>query len=348
MSARRRRTGGLVAAALGVSLLLAGCSSHHTHRTAATVTPTPTTPAPVTTSAPAPKPAPKPVDPLTGGTVSKNPVVAVKIDDTAAGRPQRGIDQADLVYIEQVEGGLARLLAVFHTRLPVVEAVRSTRANDPELLGQYGAIGYVASGGGGNSLTVLKQSGLRASIDDWNGPGLFRDPNRPMPYNLEADLTAVARAVKAGPARSIGFTFPSAAAFLASTPSASHVSTYVGGTPVRFNYAPALKRYVRIVGGTPLVAADGAQVTTANVIVQYVRVTPDGTDVDVAGNTSMYTHSIGTGKVVVFRNGHRVDGSWSRPNIHAGTTLTNAKGQPIPLAPGGEYVLLVATGTPIT
>ena len=288
------------------------------------------------------------MDPLTGNAVSKNPVVAVKIDDTPPGRPQRGIDQADLVYIEQVEGGLARLLAVFHTRLPVVEAVRSTRANDPELLAQYGAIGYVASGGGGNSLNVLRQSGLRPSIDDWNGPGLFRDSNRPMPYNLEADLTAVARAVKAGPARSIGFTFTAAAAFLASTPSANHVSTQVGGTPVRFDYAANLKRYVRIVGGSPLHAADGAVVSTPNVIVQYVRVTPDGSDVDVAGNTSMYTHSVGTGKVVVFRNGHRVDGTWSRPNVHAGTTLKNAKGQPIPLAPGGEYVLLVASGTPIS
>src|ERR671933_664255 len=45
-------------------------------------------------------------DPLTGGKPSHRPVVAVKIDDTANGRPQRGVNQADIVYIEEVEGGL--------------------------------------------------------------------------------------------------------------------------------------------------------------------------------------------------------------------------------------------------
>jgi hypothetical protein len=39
--------------------------------------------------------------------------MAVKIDDTSAARPQIGIEQADLVYIEQVEGGLTRLAAIF-------------------------------------------------------------------------------------------------------------------------------------------------------------------------------------------------------------------------------------------
>ncbi len=87
------------------------------------------------------------VNPLTGGKVSQNPVVAVKIEDTAAGRPQVGIDKADIVYIEQAEGGLTRILAIFNTTLPTVEPVRSTRAGDPELASQFGPILYVASGG---------------------------------------------------------------------------------------------------------------------------------------------------------------------------------------------------------
>ena len=45
MSARRHRTGGLVAATLSVSLVLAGCTGHSMHRTAATPTRTPTHPA---------------------------------------------------------------------------------------------------------------------------------------------------------------------------------------------------------------------------------------------------------------------------------------------------------------
>ena len=86
------------------------------------------TPSPTKSSAkPAPKPKPKPKppagNPLTGvGKPSSNGVVAVKIDDTANGRPQMNLDKADIVYIEQVEGGLTRLLAIYNTQLPTVEA----------------------------------------------------------------------------------------------------------------------------------------------------------------------------------------------------------------------------------
>ena len=58
-------------------------------------------------------------------------------------------------------------------------------------------------------------------------------------------------------------------------------------------------------------------------------------DVDLEGNPSQYTHSIGRGGVAISRNGHRIDGSWSRANLTSGTTLRDTTGQPITLAPGG-------------
>jgi hypothetical protein len=77
-------------------------------------------------------------------------------------------------------------------------------------------------------------------------------------------------------------------------------------------------------------------------------VTPYPADTDVNGNPSKYTHSVGTGKVVVFRNNRRIDGTWSRPNAQSGTTLTDVTGAPIGLAPGGAWVVLVANGTGLT
>ena len=60
-----------------------------------------------------PKPKPKPIpptNPFTGiGKPPAGAVVGVKIDDTFNGRPQHGIDQADIVYVEQAEAGLTRL-----------------------------------------------------------------------------------------------------------------------------------------------------------------------------------------------------------------------------------------------
>ncbi len=347
MSPRHRTLARLLAVAIVAATVASACSGSKHHK--ASSSPAPATTAasstPVTSSS---APAPAPTDPLTGLAVSANPVVAVKIDDTANGRPQRGIDQADVVYIEQVEGGLSRLLAIFHTNLPIVEAVRSTRNNDPEILAEYGPIGFVTSGGAPGPIATLKKSNLRASVDDWGGPGLFRDPNRSRPYNLEANLATVAKAVNAGPAVNVGFTFDANWAPLASSAAAASVTTQVGSTTVKFNYDASSGRYDRIINGSPAKAADGTVISTPNVIVQYVSVTPDPSDVDVMGSVSKFNHTVGSGKVAVFRNGHRVDGSWSRAAATSPTTFTDASGQPLALAPGGCYVLLVATGTAIS
>jgi hypothetical protein len=94
-----------------------------------------------------PKPTAAPTNPLTGvGAPPTGPVIAVKLDDTAAGRPSLGLEMADVIYIEEAEGGLSRMVAVFASDQPEVPAVRSIRTSDPELLGQYGGIIVVVSG----------------------------------------------------------------------------------------------------------------------------------------------------------------------------------------------------------
>jgi len=50
---------------------------------------------------------------LSGREGSNGSVLAVKIDDTNEAHPQIGLEDADVVYIEQVEGGLTRLAAIF-------------------------------------------------------------------------------------------------------------------------------------------------------------------------------------------------------------------------------------------
>ena len=90
------------------------------------------TPAP--TAAPASR-RPDPVDPMTGRKPSDNPVVAVKVENIAAARPQVGLNSADIVFVEEVEGSLTRLVAVYHTSFPKrVGPVRSARNTDVELL----------------------------------------------------------------------------------------------------------------------------------------------------------------------------------------------------------------------
>jgi len=108
-----------VIAALAVGALaastLAGCSSAQPK-----VGATP----PARKARPAPVAA---VNPLTGLRPSPGgPVIAVKLDDTAPGRPSMGLDKADVIYIEEVEGGLSRMVAVFAGAKPSVRAVRTS------------------------------------------------------------------------------------------------------------------------------------------------------------------------------------------------------------------------------
>jgi hypothetical protein len=287
---------------------------------------------------------PPSVNPLTGLRPSANPVVAVKIEDTFDARPQVGLDQADIVYIEQVEGGLTRLVAVFDTHLPTsVGPVRSTRNDDPEILQQYGPIIYVASGGSRVEYRPMDRSDLRTVINDRGGPGFRRAGNRPIPHNLFADLAVIAHKVKGPPAKSIGLTWSR------SVPNGSAagptVSTHVGATPVTFRWNGADHRYVRYLDGHPDRLANGQPVSTPNVVVQFVHGHVFRADIDPAGNPAWYQRTVGSGRVVVFRDGKRIAGTWHRPRAADGTQLLDPAGKPIPLAPGGAWFVLVNTGT---
>lgn len=283
-----------------------------------------------------------------GGKPSRNGVVAVKIDDTGNGRPQRNIDKADVVYIEEVEGGLTRLAVVFNTTLPVVESVRSTRPADPELLSQYGKIAYAASGGARVPLRILDRSYLKSTINDRGGPGFQRDSNRPAPYNLTANLATIAKVLRAPRARNVGFTWSYSQAQLAGAASAKDVRTVVGATPIEFRYDATTHRYTRYIDGTPQRTAAGTLITTPNVLVQFCKVEVFTQDRDVNGNPNQFTHTLGSGKIVLFRDGRRVSGTWKRAALSSGTTLVNAKGQKLLFRPGGTWVVLTRTGAPLS
>ena len=295
--------------------------------------------------APGAKPAPK-VNPLTGEKPSKNPVIAVKIEDTALGRPQAGTNAADIVYVEQVEGGLTRLMAIFNSSLPkVVEPVRSTRPSDPELALQYGNLIFVTSGGSKAGLAPLLKTHIKPVIGDRGGVGLTRDPNRQAPENLMADLPLIAKKVKGPKARSIGLTW-SKSKPAGRTRKGTLVQTKVGNTPVEFKYNAKSRRYMRVIDGAIQHTKSGSIISTPNVVVQFCKITAYNKDRDVNGNPAQYTKTVGSGRAVVFRDGRRIDGTWRRKDVNDGTLLRTKAGKPIPLTPGGAWFVLVNRTTP--
>ena len=352
LSAPRR----VLVATLGVGVLLSAsaCSGSTKKTTSTTPTSSASSVAPKTTT-PSPKPAP--LNPYTGvGAVPSTPTISVKIDDTEAGRPQLGIDKADIVYIEAVEGGLTRLAAIFGTHKPVVGYVRSTRPSDPDLLLQFGTITAAYSGGAHDSLPLIAASGLTRWSDDAGAAYYSRQPHDgDRGYvNLTLNLAQVAKHTKQVRPTSIGWTFSAGLTGLSTAP-ATDIRTVVrgsyassAGTPVEFRWDPKLQRYVRYIDGARQVAADGNPVTATNVIVQFCKVVSHPQDTDIDGNPAQFTYTIGTGKVAVFRQGRQIVGTWSRAGVHDGTTLRTSTGAVLPLDPGNTWVVLATTGTPLT
>ncbi len=292
--------------------------------------------APSTAALPSATPKPPAFDPLTGGKAKAGPVLAVKIDNTSAGLPQYGVSQADVVYIEQVEGGLTRMIAVFHSVLPAeVGPVRSVRSTDPELLSQYGSPGLIFSGGADAPLAALHAS----TVVDGSTADIYRRSDAmPPPYNLHADLTKAAKQLAGvSDPKPIGFTFAAKDPRVAKGTPATTVDVVMQSGETVFKYSDGRYRVVKY--GQPYSDAAGTPVFADNVLVQNVTDEPDGT-VDSIGSPSYISHTVGKGTFSLIRDGRSIGGNWSRASAADPTKFLDATGQPVPFKPGKTWVLL--------
>ena len=164
-------------------LVLAACSGSTPHHASSATTSTTTT---STTAAP----AAVATCPLTGtpvpggGPVPQRPALAVKIDNYPAARPQSGMDKADVIFEEPVEGGITRYAAVFQCQdAALVGPVRSARNIDIGILGQLGTPLLVHVGGINPVLANIAASPL-VNVDLGNYGRLITHPaGRVAPYS---------------------------------------------------------------------------------------------------------------------------------------------------------------------
>ena len=204
------------------------------------------------------------------------------------------------------------------------------------------------SGGAANELASFHASPLVDGSDDAHPDAYTRMDNRPAPFNLVVNLATLSRQVaSAAPVRDVGFHWGASDPQSAQAPRASHLTATVGNTPVSFEWNAAVGRWVETVGGSPVLDMAGAPVSTRDVLVQFCQVTLDYHDIDQAGNPAAYTHSLGSGKAVLFRDGRRIDGTWTRRHLTDPTSFQVAGGQDLLLHPGGVWVLLAAAGSPL-
>ncbi len=193
-------------------------------------------------------------------------MVAVKVENIAAARPQVGLNSADIVFVEEVEGSLTRLVAVYHTSFPKrVGPVRSARNTDVELLPLFGKPGLVYSGANRKVQRNIDRSPIvPLQRSD-------RDSSRVAPHNVFVNLDAVAgRAKKVGEARSIGWTFAADDPRWDKAAKDRSVSARVGGDT--FSFDDRGGRYVvRWNGKTYADGSSGKVAATDNVVVMSVK-----------------------------------------------------------------------------
>lgn len=288
-------------------------------------------------------------NPLTGlGDRPSGPVVGVKVDDTAAGRPQSGVTKADVVYVEMAEGGATRLVAIYASHRPdTVGPVRSVRTSDPELLAPFGPMALGFSGGAAAVLRHFAQSPLVDASSGAHPDAYHRGSRRRAPYNLLLNVRTLSEQVgHAAGVRDVGFDWAADSGH-GSAPKADRFSVLMGNTRVGFAWDASAGRWVRQQGDQAMTDADGAPITTRNVLVQFCQVTPDTSDIDQAGNPAQFTHAVGNGRAVLFRDGRRIEGHWDRAKADEPTHYTDRDGNDLRLRPGGVWVLLAPTDSPL-
>lgn len=341
---------------LAVTLVLAACGGgdDDTADTTDAATTTESTEAPTTTrkatttteEASTTTAVPKPVSPLTGlepfdATTLERPALVVKIDNHPVARPQTGLNQADLVYEENVEN-LTRFAAVFQSAdSDPVGPIRSGRTQDIDLLGSLNRPLFAWSGGNGRVTAAVRASDLIdvGASRNYEAGGYFRS-ERPGPHDLYASTPKLfALAPDDATAPPSQFTYRPLGEDSDQGEPADGVHLSMDGVKVQWLWSDDDGLYRRWQDGKEHMTLPDEQVTSANVVVLYVDYRRSAAD---AGSPEAVT--IGEGEAWVFTDGRWVAGTWSRPDRLATFTLTDADGEVIELTPGRTWVELARTG----
>lgn len=326
------------AAIVATVLLLSGCQSVK-NSTNSPSTPTPVEPVVTYNS-------------LNGRIGTDGPVLVVKIDDTNQAHPQIGLDEADVVYIEQVEGGLTRLAAVFSSVIPnQIGPVRSARISDIDILAQYGHVAFAYSGAQSKLLPVIHAANLQDLGAQRESSTIYiRDETRYAPVNLilQADLLMARLKEESVPidiSKNMGWNFGLAAP-LGGYPIVSVKLKWPANSYTAI-WSSTQSRWLLFQNDKPDLAADGKQLGPTTLAIQMVSITPSVYH-DKFGGVTPYSATVGQGDGFILRDGISYPGKWSRPSAAVGTKWTQIDGSPLPFAPGQIWVALTNTAPVFT
>ncbi|MFG3407145.1 DUF3048 domain-containing protein [Streptomyces sp. NPDC048142] len=286
--------------------------------------------------------SPSPRDSSPSGAGGAADVLAVKIDNVAPARPHTGLEQADIVYVEQVEAGLSRILAVYSSDLPpVIGPVRSARETDLELLRQFDRPTLAFSGAQSRLLPVIDRAPLDAVPPSKAPRAYFRAPDRAAPHNLylrPERIPFTASGVNA--VEELGL--KAGAPPPGGEPEDSRTVRYPSAS-VTFTWSAEHERWLVSLDGSPARTAEGGRLGAGTVLVQDVTVRPSDLR-DRSGSISPFTETVGAGSAVVLRDGRAYEARWARASADADTVFSTPDGRRVDLADGPLWILYAPRG----
>jgi len=280
---------------------------------------------------------------LSGREGSNGSVLVVKIDDTTQAHPQIGLEDADVVYIEQVEGGLTRLAAVFSSVIPQrVGPVRSARISDIEIMSQFGRVAFAYSGAQKKLLPVIAAANLQDLGAQRQSPTIFTtDPNRIQPYAMVLRADLLMQKIKESgyqidSAKSIGFKFGSLQE--GGTDTSKAVMHWPAAT-YSATWSSKESRWLLSHNNTVNFADSGVVLGPTTLVIQMVSITPSEYK-DKVGGVTPFSQTVGTGRAYVLRDGQRFITTWTRASAEGGTTFSFADGTEMNFDPGQIWIAL--------
>ncbi|MGH9149141.1 MAG: DUF3048 domain-containing protein [Acidimicrobiales bacterium] len=288
---------------------------------------------------------------VAGPEIVERPAVTIKVDNAPQARPQAGIERADVVIEERVEGGFVRFLAVFHsTDAETVGPIRSVRSTDVPVVSPLGGV-FVYSGGIAKFVEQVRLAPITAIAED-DGIAAFdlrRDKARPFKtYSSTARLRSYAKTGSTAPPPLFEFPAPGAApAPSGALPATKATAVFAGQTTTAWDYDAATARWLRSTNRTAHTVEGGARLSATNVILQFVDYRDTGQR-DSRGAVVDEAMVVGTGEAWLLSGASAVKGRWSKPSASAVTRYTDAAGAPLLVAPGQSWVSLLPTGAAAT
>ncbi|MBW3595375.1 MAG: DUF3048 domain-containing protein [Actinobacteria bacterium] len=287
-----------------------------------------------------------PVCPLSGADTSRRvverPAVAVKIENSPAAYPLSGLDDAEVVFEELVEGGLTRFMAIYHcTDTKKAGPVRSARVVDPPIMTP---ITRILAAAGGNEIVRKELAKAKiVTIDEDTPGGALRRISRPgitMEHTLYGNTVTIrkvgAERFEQAPPEEI-FRFGDVPS--GGDKARSVTLFFSQGDPIVYEWNN--DEWTRSQHGQPF-RVEGGLIEVDNVIVELHRINYSKTIVDPAGNPSIeIADPVGEGEALVFRDGRVFKGTWSRKAVTDRVVYTGPDGEEIPLARGTTWIALL-------